>query len=170
MNARRSEAITTAVTGTSPAPGPSRASSRLAAWGALPSIQPHRPAHVAPKCAVSAPLTPGERGRTLGVLVSFDAKFGPMDGGCRPSRTPPGLGQDESRPAGFGCPSSPIHISLPSPSRRAGGGPAGPHRVRHGYQPGGQVTDLLRDSHRMVAEALVIAADQSRVHGPLHAV
>ena len=52
----------------------------------------------------------------------------------------------------------------------AGGGPAGPQVVRHGYQPGSQVTNLLCDCHRVVAEALVIAPDQSRVHGPFHAV
>jgi len=58
-----------------------------------------------------------------------------------------------------------------TPGWALGCGPADcPQDIRLGYQPGGQVADLLCDSHRMVAETLVIATDQSRVHGPLYAV
>ncbi len=53
----------------------------------------------------------------------------------------------------------------------AGGGPAGRTQgLRLGRQPGGQVADLLCDSHRMVAETLVIATDEGRVHCLFHAV
>src|SRR4051794_33130317 len=46
----------------------------------------------------------------------------------------------------------------------------GPHRMTIRYFAGNPVANTPRNGHRMVAETLVIAADQSGVHGRFHAM